>query len=115
MLVIVVTKSPGDPPPGTFFQINGLEPKILGRGSSADLRIKHSSISREHVRFVPDSHAWSVEDLGSRNGTQFMDEKLKGRKILQKGHQFKIGMFGFKVPRLVAERLTESPSWSVKR
>jgi len=98
VLVIVVTKSPpGDPPPGTFFQINGLEPRILGRGSSADLRIKHSSISREHVKFHPESHAWSVEDLGSRNGTLFNNAKLTGRKILQKGHQFNIGLFGFKV------------------
>jgi len=105
----------GDPGPGTFFQINGLKSKTLGRGSSADIRIKHSSISREHIRFVPETHTWFIEDLGSRNGTFLNDEPLKGKKILQKGFRLNVGLFHFKVCSASRPTTEKKASQTIKK
>jgi hypothetical protein len=116
VLIIVLTESPmEDPSPGTFFQINGLEPKTLGRGSNASLRIKHSSISREHIRFVPDTHTWFIEDLGSRNGTLLNDEPLKGKKLLAKGFRLKVGLFHFKVCSASRPTAEKKASQAIKK
>jgi hypothetical protein len=41
-----------------------------GRGSSCDLVVRDTTISREHAAFVRRGDAWWVIDLGSTNGTR---------------------------------------------
>jgi pSer/pThr/pTyr-binding forkhead associated (FHA) protein len=41
-----------------------------GRGSSCDLVMRDTTVSREHAAFVRRGDAWWVIDLGSTNGTR---------------------------------------------
>jgi pSer/pThr/pTyr-binding forkhead associated (FHA) protein len=42
----------------------------VGRGSSCDLTIADTTVSREHAAFVLRGDTWWVVDLGSTNGTR---------------------------------------------
>src|SRR3954465_15421680 len=48
----------------------------VGRGSTSDLRIDHSSLSRSHARLTCSGHDISIEDLGSVNGTSVAGARL---------------------------------------
>lgn len=47
---------------------------LVGRSRSCHLRIASPSVSGLHAEIVWDDQAWSIQDLGSRNGT-FVDGK----------------------------------------
>ena len=52
----------------------------VGRSSSADLCFpEDTGLSRLHFAFEPDGDAWTVQDLGSKNGTYVNEIALKGR------------------------------------
>lgn len=42
---------------------------VIGRGSGADLRLVHASISRKHAAITRDGDQFFVRDFGSQNGT----------------------------------------------
>ncbi len=77
----------------------GKERMVLGRASAADIPIKHTSISREHCAFVremvkvdgKDAERWSVEDLGSSNGTWIGKIKVSGKGALTEKDVVKVG------------------------
>src|SRR5262245_54013523 len=53
----------------------------IGRGTDADLRVDHESVSRKHVRLHVGDGLF-VEDLGSSNGTKVGDQTLgAGEKV----------------------------------
>jgi len=54
---------------------------VVGRGDDAGLVINDSSVSRAHARIGFDGARWSVEDLGSRNGTYIDGRRLHGRML----------------------------------
>jgi len=66
--------------------------RVLGRAASADIRLEHSAISRNHCRFWADDGGTFVEDCGSLNGTY-----LNGRRIekfgLSDGDKILVGPF----------------------
>lgn len=68
----------------------GDAPLVIGRGSDADFRIDHRSVSRQHCRLLRDGAGWRVEDLGSTNRTL-----LNGRPVesaaLADGDRLSIG------------------------
>ncbi len=43
---------------------------VAGRGTSCDLVVRDTTVSREHAAFVRRGDAWWVIDLGSTNGTR---------------------------------------------
>lgn len=47
---------------------------VVGRGSSADVALKHHSISKAHAWFEEKDGGWVLHDSRSRNGT-FVDGK----------------------------------------
>ncbi|WP_437516771.1 FHA domain-containing protein [Sorangium sp. So ce1099] len=49
---------------------------LVGRSSACALRLDDPLASAEHARLSFASGAWSVRDLGSRNGTWLNDERL---------------------------------------
>ncbi len=62
----------------------------VGRGSRADVRLEHASISRSHVRLLlGDAHV-DVEDLGSRFGTQINGVPVR-QGLLAAGDALRIG------------------------
>ena len=46
----------------------GDEPALIGRAPDCDLVLAHESVSRNHARISHDKGAWTVSDLGSKNG-----------------------------------------------
>jgi hypothetical protein len=49
---------------------------LVGRGDSADFRIRDDSISRQHLEIDTGSNPWTVRDLSSKNGT-----RIEGRPL----------------------------------
>lgn len=68
---------------------------VIGRSSSSDLPIKHTSISREHFALVRETtdgtEHWLVEDLGSANGTRINDDLVTGKMPLKEKDIVKAG------------------------
>lgn len=52
---------------------------VLGRASTVDLRLRHPSISRQHVRVHRVGDRFYVEDLGSQNGTFVNKTRARGK------------------------------------
>lgn len=50
---------------------------VIGRGENADVRIDHSSVSREHAAIEIDAGELFITDLGSKNGTKLRGERLE--------------------------------------
>jgi serine phosphatase RsbU (regulator of sigma subunit) len=64
----------------------------VGRSSAADLCFpEDTGLSRVHFAFEPDGDGWTVEDLGSKNGTFVNDIALKGRLLLKSGDRVTAG------------------------
>lgn len=45
------------------------ESVTIGRGLECRIRVEHAQVSKEHARISWTDGAWSITDLGSRNGT----------------------------------------------
>jgi diguanylate cyclase (GGDEF)-like protein len=58
---------------------------VVGRGSTCDLRIDDSSLSRQHCRIRKTNGVYFVEDLESRNGTQVNGMRIKAPVRLDDG------------------------------
>jgi len=64
---------------------------VIGRNEEADCIIKDTNISRQHCAFVREDGTWSIEDLGSANGTRLNREKISGRQQLNERDIVKLG------------------------
>jgi hypothetical protein len=71
---------------GTTLEVNK-ERFLVGRGRHCDLVIDSAKISREHAAIFRDGMGWSIEDLGSSNGTWHRRERIDRRRI-QDGDEF---------------------------
>src|SRR5579872_1228456 len=58
---------------------------VIGRSETADLRIAHGAVSRQHAKLVLDGDSIALVDLGSHNGTYVNRCKITGRHALQPG------------------------------
>jgi len=63
---------------------------VVGRSRSCDVRLHGDLISREHCRLHCSDECWSVEDLGSRNGTYVNGERVK-QAALRTGDRIYVG------------------------
>lgn len=69
---------------------------VLGRHSSADIRLPLPDVSRQHCRFVFGEGAWHIVDLDSTNGI-FVNNQRVQRAALRTGDRIRIGGFIFEV------------------
>jgi len=76
---------------GLVYPLEG-ETLTLGRGSTAQLKIADENVSRLHARLTCHDHRWSVEDLGSRNGT-FVNDRRVDRALLGFGDRLRLGSY----------------------
>ena len=64
---------------------------LVGRDRDCDVRIDFPSVSRQHARISITGHAASIVDLGSKNGTQIGERKLRAPAVLQNGDRVLFG------------------------
>jgi hypothetical protein len=75
-------------PDGTRVELHdGL---TLGRADDNDVKLRDARASRHHARIIADGTGWSVEDLGSSNGT-FVDGAEVRRSRLDRGQTLTLG------------------------
>src|SRR5690242_21379223 len=64
----------------------------IGRSSTAELCFpEDAGLSRQHFAFEPEGDDWTVQDLGSKNGTFVNNIPLKARLILKPGDRITAG------------------------
>jgi FHA domain/Protein of unknown function (DUF3662) len=81
-------------PDGTHVEmVDGL---TIGRGDDNALVVRDARASRRHARIVADGTGWTVEDLGSSNGT-YVDGAEVRRSRLDRGQTLTIGDTPLKV------------------
>jgi phosphoserine phosphatase RsbU/P len=81
-----------EPPAGTATErecSNGT--LTFGRGADCDVVITDHSMSRHHARITEAGGAWTVEDLGARNGTFVNGERISAPRQLTPGDTIKMG------------------------
>jgi DNA-binding winged helix-turn-helix (wHTH) protein len=64
---------------------------VLGRDEDVAVRIDSPGVSRRHARIVVEKGGARLEDLGSKNGTYWREEKLEGPRELADGDTFRLG------------------------
>lgn len=87
-------------------------PVVIGRrGEGVELAIDDERASRRHARVAHDGGTWSVEDLGSKNGT-FVDGQRVGRVVLASGSIIRAGdaLLTFEEVEVTGELVTRPPT-----
>jgi predicted component of type VI protein secretion system len=69
---------------------------LVGRHSSADVRLSLPDISRQHCRFLFTDGQWEILDLNSLNGIYVNGERLQ-RSVLCHGDTLRIASLTFEV------------------
>jgi DNA-binding winged helix-turn-helix (wHTH) protein len=82
---------------------------VIGRGEEVAVRIDLESVSRRHARIVVDGGRFTLEDLGSKNGTYLREERLEAPAVIEDGDAFRLGrtLLVFRVSRKVGTTIRE--------
>jgi DNA-binding winged helix-turn-helix (wHTH) protein len=82
---------------------------VIGRGEEVAVRIDVDGVSRRHARIVADGGRFTLEDLGSKNGTYLREQRLKAAAALEDGDTFRLGrtLLVFRVSRRVRTTILE--------
>lgn len=83
----VIVTIAGEPPREVSFKGDSAR---IGRGADCDVVIARDEVSRAHALLVHDRDGWTIEDLGSRNGT-FVNEQRIERTALREGDTIRLG------------------------
>jgi hypothetical protein len=75
---------------------------IIGRAKECSLRAGSEAISRRHCAIVRSNGAWTVRDLGSRNGTHVNEQKIEQEVPLNAGDELRVGPLKFRVAAISA-------------
>lgn len=64
----------------------------LGKASTNTVALEHDdTVSRMHAVFENLENAWSIRDLGSRNGTYLNGERITAERVLRSGDEVRVG------------------------
>ena len=66
---------------------------LIGRGKDTQLLLPDISVSRHHCRIVQQDDGYTLQDLGSQNGTSVNREAVKGERPLTDGDEIEVGKF----------------------
>ena len=64
---------------------------VLGRASDATVQVESDEVSRRHARIVEGPGGWTLEDMGSRNGTFLNGERVHALQLLTDGDKIELG------------------------
>ncbi|GBC80650.1 Phosphoserine phosphatase RsbU [bacterium HR09] len=93
MLRLAITLPDGSSVERTFLK----GPVTVGRAEDVTLSLKDLSLSRRHALFETGPHGWTVQDLGSRNGTFVNGHRLTGPQALRMGDTLQLGQVRIQV------------------
>ena len=82
---------------------------VLGRDPDVAVRIDAPGVSRRHARILAEGGRFTLEDLGSKNGTYLRDKRLSSSAELADGDELRLGqtLLVFRVLREGAPTATE--------
>jgi hypothetical protein len=70
----------------------GSERVTVGKSSSNVVSLDHdTTVSRLHAVLENLGYAWSIRDVGSRNGTYLNGEKISAERVLRSGDELRVG------------------------
>jgi predicted component of type VI protein secretion system len=84
------------------------ERTLIGRDRAAEIRLRESSVSRQHATIVRRGTEWVITDGGSANGT-FVDDVQVAEAVLHDGQALRLGLVAFRVD-IEEEREPPPPS-----
>ncbi|MGH9239984.1 MAG: FHA domain-containing protein [Vicinamibacterales bacterium] len=96
----------GAPPLGSWLMCEGRQIRltdgenIIGREPEAAVWLDFFTVSRRHARIVIAGSRATLEDLGSKNGTQLRGQRISGAVELTDGDEIRIGsvVLSFRMP-----------------
>lgn len=68
------------------------EQVVVGRLSDCDICLSDANASRRHAAFAREGDGWTIDDLGSTNGTYLGGEQVTGPVRLRDGDVVEIGL-----------------------
>ncbi|PJF29878.1 MAG: hypothetical protein CUN52_06105 [Phototrophicales bacterium] len=78
------------PQPNQVFELNK-DSITLGRDITNDITINDPEVSRHHLRLTRGADGYTIEDLGSTNGTFINGQRLTGSRPLNRGDMIGLG------------------------
>jgi DNA-binding winged helix-turn-helix (wHTH) protein len=66
--------------------------KLVGREDTCDIVVPSRQVSRHHARFLSSKGGFTLEDLGSKNGTYCNGKIIEGSVLLQDGDVIQIAL-----------------------
>lgn len=75
----------------------GDEPMIIGRSSECGLVIRDDYTSSQHARLLPRGGVWTIQDLGSTNGTFLNGSRVSDGTPIALGTPVKVGATTFEL------------------
>lgn len=67
------------------------ESSTIGRTAANSIALRDPSVSAKHARIVRGADGFTIEDVGSRNGTYVNSEKLSEKRLLAEGDLVRLG------------------------
>ena len=80
---------------GAYIELDG-EAKSVGRDATNKVSLKAQGVSRFHAKVSCENGAWTVEDLGSTNGTRVNNSILDSKQALRDGDTVAFGRACYK-------------------
>lgn len=82
-------------PDGITFDIQGVT--TLGRAQNARVHLDDTSVSAQHALMRPMNGKWTIEDLGSRNGTLVNGRRITAPAEVECGDALQLGRVGLRL------------------
>lgn len=74
---------------GLFYTLDGRD-TVIGRLPECEIVLQSSRVSREHARISLSSSGFTIEDLGSRNGTLYNGTRIEEPRLLRNGDEIAV-------------------------
>jgi hypothetical protein len=77
---------------GRRWPLNRNKPLLIGRNDECEITLPDRQVSRQHALIKWENDAYTIEDLGSKNGTHVNGHEVTGKVTLQDGDEIQIAL-----------------------